>query len=84
MFSVDERRTAEAIRAFSTRDADRYREFCEVLSRVAKFLAPLLATTPPSIDQPDRADIWELLKTGRRFRALGKKDSIRSVVSPYA
>jgi phytoene dehydrogenase-like protein len=77
VFSVDERRTAEAIRAFSTRDADRYQEFCAVLSRVAEFLAPLLATTPPSIDQPDRGDIWELLKTGRRFRALGKKDGFR-------
>ncbi|MBW8714090.1 MAG: NAD(P)/FAD-dependent oxidoreductase, partial [Acidobacteria bacterium] len=77
VFSVDERRTVEAIRTFSTRDAERYQEFCAVLSRLAGFLAPLLAATPPSLDAPDRSDIWELLKTGRRFRGLGKKDSFR-------
>jgi phytoene dehydrogenase-like protein len=77
VFSTDERRTAEAIRAFSTHDAARYQEFCAVLSRVGEFLAPLLATTPPSLDKPDRGDIWELVKTGRRFRGLGKKDGFR-------
>jgi phytoene dehydrogenase-like protein len=77
IFARDERRTAEAIRAFSSRDADRYGEFCAVLSRLARFLGPLLTTIPPSIDSPDRGDLWELLKTGRRFRALGKKDGFR-------
>jgi len=77
VFSIDERRTAEAIHGFSARDAERYREFCTVLARLARFLAPILTTTPPSIDSPDRGDIWELLKTGRRFRALGKKDGFR-------
>lgn len=77
VFSTDERRTADAIRPFSSRDADRYGEFCLVLSRLARFLAPLLSATPPSIDSPDRGDIWELLKAGRRFRALGKKDGFR-------
>jgi phytoene dehydrogenase-like protein len=77
VFSSDERRTTEAIRRFSARDADRYAEFCTVLSRFGKFLEPLLMMTPPSIDSPDRGDIWELLKTGRRFRALGKKDGFR-------
>ncbi len=77
VFSTVERRSADAIRAFSARDADRYGEFCTVLSRLAGFLAPLLSTTPPSIDSPDRGDIWGLLKAGRRFRALGKKDGFR-------
>ncbi len=77
LFSSDELRTAEALRAFSSRDADRYGEFCAVLSRLGRFLDPLLTTTPPSIDSPDRGDIWELLKTGRRFRALGKKNGFR-------
>jgi phytoene dehydrogenase-like protein len=76
-FARDESRTAEAIRAFSSQDADRYREFCAVLSRLARFLDPLLSMTPPSIDAPDRGDLWELLKTGRRFRALGKKNGFR-------
>jgi len=77
VLSSDERRTAEAIRGFSQHDAERYTEFCTVLSRLSRFLEPLLTTTPPSIDSPDRGDVWELLKAGRRFRALGKKDGFR-------
>jgi phytoene dehydrogenase-like protein len=77
VFARDEGRTAEAIRAFSSRDADRYAEFCAVLARLAQFLDPLLSMTPPSIDSPDRGDVWELLKAGRRFRALGKKNGFR-------
>ena len=77
VFARDEGRTADAIRAFSSRDADRYGEFCAVLSRLARFLDPLLSMTPPSIDSPDRGDMWELLKTGRRFRALGKTNGFR-------
>ena len=76
-FFVDERRTADAIRAFSARDAGQYAEFCRTMDRLSRFLAPLLATTPPSLDEPDRGDLWELLKSGRRFRALGKRDAFR-------
>ena len=31
--------------------------------------------TPPSIDAPSTGELWELLKTGRKFRALGKRES---------
>ena len=31
--------------------------------------------TPPSIDAPSAGELWELLKTGKQFRALGKKES---------
>ena len=40
----------------------------------AAFLSDLLEMTPPSIDAPSTGELWDLLKTGRRFRALGKKD----------
>jgi phytoene dehydrogenase-like protein len=76
-FSTDVRRTGESIRLFSAHDADRYAEFCNVTARLARVIAPVLETTPPSLDAPDRGDIWELLKMGRRFRALGKKDGYR-------
>jgi phytoene dehydrogenase-like protein len=76
-FFVDERRTCDAVRAFSARDAEQYGEFCRTIDRFARCLGPLLATTPPSLDEPDRGDLWELLKAGRRFRALGKKDAFR-------
>jgi len=75
VFSTDPGRTAEAIKPFSTKDAARYLEFCATIERIGAFLSELLGTTPPSIDSPSAGELWELLKTGRRFRALGKKES---------
>src|SRR5215207_5716893 len=75
VFAADAARTAEAIRPFSAKDAARYPEFCAALARAGEFLSGLLDMTPPSIDAPSKGELWELLKTGRRFRALGKKES---------
>lgn len=77
VFSIDHSRTAEAIRRFSSGDADKYVEFCATLERLSRFLTPLLAATPPSLDAPDRSDMWEMVKAGGRFRRLGKKDGYR-------
>jgi phytoene dehydrogenase-like protein len=74
VFSTDVQRTSEAIREFSPVDADKYPQFCATLGRLGGFLGTLLEMTPPSIDAPSGAELWTLLKTGRRFRALGKKD----------
>jgi phytoene dehydrogenase-like protein len=74
VFSADAPRTADAIRPFSAKDAARYPEFCATLARVGRFLGGLLDMTPPSIGAPQAADLWQLAKTGRRFRALGKRD----------
>ena len=76
-FSTDVARTAEAIRPFSEHDAGRYAEFCSTLERLGAFLAHLLDMTPPDIDSPAPGGVWELLKTGRRFRALGRSDGFR-------
>ena len=75
VFSTDPGRTAEAIRPFSAKDATRYPEFCATFSRIGGFLSDLLAMTPPSIDAPSAGSVWELLKAGRKFRALGKRES---------
>lgn len=74
IFSVDPAATAAAIRPFSAKDAARYPEFCATLARVAGFLEELLGVAPPSLDAPSTSEMWQLLKTGRRFRALGRKD----------
>ena len=74
-FSSDAPTTAERILPFSSKDASRYPEFCQTLARIGSFLARLLDMTPPSIDDPTAGEIWELLKTGRRFRSLGKRDA---------
>lgn len=76
-FSTDITRTAAAIRDLSVKDASRYPEFCATMERLGGFLRDLLEMTPPSIGAPSAGEMWELLKTGRRFRALGQKDEFR-------
>jgi phytoene dehydrogenase-like protein len=76
-FSTDTARTAEAIRQFSETDAAKYPELVVVLKRLGGFLGDLLEVTPPSLDGPATGELWDLLKTGRRFRALGRTDGFR-------
>ena len=76
-FWRDTTRTADAIRTRSAADASRYPEFCATFERLGRFLAPLLDRIPPSIDSPSAGDVWRLLDTGRRFRALGRTDAYR-------
>ena len=73
----DRGRTSESIRTISAIDAERYPAFCEALTRLGAFLAPLTEITPPSLDDPAAGELWDLLKTGRRFRALGRTDGYR-------
>ncbi|HKS96895.1 MAG TPA: NAD(P)/FAD-dependent oxidoreductase [Terriglobia bacterium] len=73
----DTARSAQQIAAFSQKDAGQYAEFERVLGRLAAVIEELLSETPPSIDQPSAADLWHLVKVGRRFRSLGKKDMLR-------
>ena len=70
-------RSAEEIAKLSTRDAERYREFDTVLRQLAELVADALWRTPLSLDSPTANDVWHLLKTGRRFHALGKSNGFR-------
>ena len=40
-------------------------------------LQGVLDVTPPSLNEPAAGELWELLKIGRRFRALGRTDGFR-------
>lgn len=73
----DVRRSAESIRTFSTKDAEAYPAYREAMSRISSVIASVLTITPPSIDSPTAGDAWNMLRTGRKFRALGKKDGYR-------
>jgi phytoene dehydrogenase-like protein len=77
VLSADARRSAESVRAFSARDADAYAAYRESIERVSGVLASLFASPPPDIDRPGTRDLWNLLGTGRVFRALGKRDERR-------
>ena len=76
-FYADERRTAQAIGRRSARDGERYSEFCATLNRIGAFAARLAEMTPPSLDSTTPGELWDLLKAGRHFRSLGKKDGYR-------
>ena len=73
----DVSRTVSEIEKFSANDAKSYPEFVESFARIGRVLAPLISMTPPSIDQPTAADVWQLGKIGLAFRGLGKKDEYR-------
>jgi phytoene dehydrogenase-like protein len=73
----DARRSAESIRSFSAKDADAYLAYREAMTRISSVIASVLTITPPSIDSPTAGDAWNMLRTGRKFRALGKKDGYR-------
>ena len=73
----DVRRSAESIRALSAKDAEAYVGYRETITRISTVISSLLGITPPSIDSPTTGDAWSLLRTGRQFRALGRKDGYR-------
>jgi phytoene dehydrogenase-like protein len=73
----DARQSAESIRRFSAKDADAYPRYRIAIDRLTGVLASLFAVAPPSIDQPGARDLWNLLGTGRKFRALGRRDGYR-------
>jgi phytoene dehydrogenase-like protein len=76
-FSPSVERTVEAIRRFSEADAAKYPEFSAGTGRLSAFLDGLMTMTPPSLDEPAAGELWDLLKVGRRFRALGRRDGFR-------
>ena len=74
---ADDGRTVESIRRLSARDAESFPAYREAMRHVTSVLAPVLASPAPDIRDPDAGDLWNLLKAGRRFRGLGKKDAYR-------
>jgi phytoene dehydrogenase-like protein len=77
ILSRDTEATAASIAQFSRLDSSSFLEFRSVISRIAAFMSDTLENPPPDIEQSTRAELWWLLRTGRRFRGLGKKDAYR-------
>jgi phytoene dehydrogenase-like protein len=73
----DPKRTAAEIASISKRDSEKYPEFISSFENIGRALRPLLPMTPPSVDDPSRAELWELGKLGWKIRGLGKKDEYR-------
>jgi phytoene dehydrogenase-like protein len=68
----DPAKTAGAISHFSAKDAARYTEFAETLTKIAGVIGHVVSITPPAIDKPSPEDFWNLFTTGLIVRGLGK------------
>ncbi|HEU4695074.1 MAG TPA: NAD(P)/FAD-dependent oxidoreductase [Vicinamibacterales bacterium] len=66
-----------ALRSVNRKDADAYAAFRASIERLSEVIGTTFDSPPPDIDAPTTSDLWNLLKAGRRFRALGKRDSYR-------
>jgi len=71
-FYNDLAKTAASVGNFSAKDASKYAQFAASLEATAGFFTQLSSITPPAIDKPTPEDLWNLLKTGRGVRSLGK------------
>src|SRR5260370_4609346 len=72
LFYDDASRTGSGIAKFSKKDAAKYAQCAESLETIAEVFKQLSSITPPAIDKPSPEDFWNLFKTGRGVRRLGK------------
>jgi phytoene dehydrogenase-like protein len=73
----DDRRSADSLQGAGAKDAAAHAAYRSAIRGIASVLGTLLESLPPDIDRPDAADLWGLLKAGRRFRSLGRRESYR-------
>ncbi|HKW88008.1 MAG TPA: NAD(P)/FAD-dependent oxidoreductase [Candidatus Acidoferrales bacterium] len=74
LFDSDPRAAAKCIEGFSKSDAAKYLQLADIIESAAPLVRHLLTMTPPEIDRPSAVDIWNLLRAGRQFRGLGKRN----------
>src|SRR6204780_107714 len=73
LFYNDHAKTAGGIARFSAKDAANYTKFAEALVEISEVFSQIASITPPAIDSPSPEDFWNLFKTGRNVRSLGKE-----------
>jgi phytoene dehydrogenase-like protein len=73
LFYNDHAKTAGGIARFSAKDAANYIKFAAALEEMSAVFANIASITPPAIDTPSPEDFWNLFKTGRNVRGLGKE-----------
>ncbi|HYR84575.1 MAG TPA: NAD(P)/FAD-dependent oxidoreductase [Terriglobia bacterium] len=73
----DSARTAMELSRVSAQDARNYPAFHASFEQLGRALAPVLAMTPPDVDDLSPADYLNLGKLGLNFRSLDKKDAYR-------
>jgi phytoene dehydrogenase-like protein len=66
----DHDQTKEGIRKFSARDAATFGRVDHQLKKLARYLQPFFLEPPPKIGSRGAEGLWELLRIGKRFRAI--------------
>ncbi|HEV2289981.1 MAG TPA: NAD(P)/FAD-dependent oxidoreductase [Candidatus Acidoferrales bacterium] len=74
---ADAARSAKNIEAFSKSDAASYLDLAQIFESASGLIRDLLLMTPPDVDTLTSSAIWDLLRTGKTFRGLGKKNMRR-------
>lgn len=74
---ADTERACREIAAFSSADAARYPSFLESVRAISAVARDLLEAPPPDMDALGATDVVRALRTGRRFRSLGRADAYR-------
>jgi phytoene dehydrogenase-like protein len=70
----DPERSREVVSRLSKTDADRLPDFSVLVSKASALLGEMYEDAPPDVLSRKSSDIWELLRLGRAFRRLGKRD----------
>jgi phytoene dehydrogenase-like protein len=78
MMGPDKAVTHREIAKFSTKDAEAYPKYEDMLTRVADYLEPLLTQTPPD-PFGGLWDMWKLGQLGLKFRKLGRHVATEAV-----
>jgi len=73
----DQQRTANGLRAWSVKDAERWSPFQATLQRLGALIGSLFITAPPSVDSPSARDVFALMHALGDFRSLPKDDQWR-------
>ena len=73
----DAARSAKNIEAFSKSDASSYLDLAQIFESAFPLIRDLLLMTPPDVDTLSSSAIWDLLRAGKTFRGLGKKNMRR-------
>jgi len=71
MMGPDRNLTLQEIAKFSTKDAENYPRYEEMLTRIAEFLEPWLMQTPPDPYSMRPGNLWKIAQLGWQFRKLG-------------
>jgi phytoene dehydrogenase-like protein len=71
----DEMKEAQKeIEKLSRKDAQKFAEYHDFVTRLSSFAAPILNAPAPDITDTSFSSTWQMLRTALRFRRLGKND----------